>query len=366
MMTNSSTIDLRPFADLHLHARRKGAKAWALGSPGIMEVVLPHTAAVCEYGLIMPNCEPHICTGADARAYRTEMMDVLGGKYPHFTPLLTIYINAATNRKVVAEARDDVVAAKLYPQGVTTGSASGVTDFLSDELVDVYRALADNGLKLCVHGEMPKVNDLDAEAAFLDIFAQIIKAVPDLQIVFEHISSIEAVRLVQRLNSPNVVATVTAHHLRKAYEDVFYPGGFIIDPHSVCKPVAKQRLTGFLDLIWQVIGDGDERFFLGSDSAPHRLDHKHCGSGCSYGAYTAVALPQLIVSDFGRRNLLHRLPGFTSDFGRKFYGLTGECGQKLRMVKRPYTVPGQVGNGLIIPFEAGTVLDWDVEGLVTV
>ena len=60
------------------------------------------------------------------------------------------------------------IAAKLYPAGATTNSASGVTD-----IRNIYPALARMetiGMVLCVHGEVtdPDVDVFDREAVFID------------------------------------------------------------------------------------------------------------------------------------------------------------------------------------------------------
>ena len=60
------------------------------------------------------------------------------------------------------------IAAKLYPAGATTNSASGVTD-----IRNIYPALERMqriGMVLCVHGEVtdPDVDVFDREAVFID------------------------------------------------------------------------------------------------------------------------------------------------------------------------------------------------------
>src|SRR5690606_37666077 len=104
-------------------------------------------------------------------------------------------------------------AAKLYPAGATTNSASGVTDIAN--IRPVLERMQAIGMVLCVHGEVtgPDVDVFDREAVFIDrVLAPLLRDLPALKVVFEHVTTEEAVAFVESAG-PNVAATITPQHL---------------------------------------------------------------------------------------------------------------------------------------------------------
>lgn len=72
---------------------------------------------------------------------------------------MTLYLTESTTRAEILEASaEGIVAAKLYPAGATTNSASGVQDIRN--IYPVLEAMAECGMLLLVHGE---VTDADID-----------------------------------------------------------------------------------------------------------------------------------------------------------------------------------------------------------
>jgi dihydroorotase len=246
-----------------------------------------------------------------------------------------------------------VVAGKLYPEGVTTNSSDGVRDVLA--LADVFAAMSDAGMVLCLHGESPDAFCLDREESFLaEVLPALAQSFPELRIVLEHVSTAAAVDWVRRWEGGNVAATVTVHHLVLTLDDVV---GGLLAPHHFCKPVAK-RPADRSAIVAAAVG-GDPRFFLGTDSAPHVRAAKESAHGCA-GVFTApVALP-VLATVFESEDALDALDGFCSGHGAAFYGLAPNPGT-VRLVREPWTVPAEIDG--IVPFRAGTTLPWRIDPL---
>jgi dihydroorotase len=329
----------RPF-DLHVHLR----------DGKMLERMVKHTSAHFGHALVMPNTTKPILTAEDAQEYKREICRIAAlENLPHFTPLMTIKLVASTTPEIVRQAsKAGVIAGKLYPEGVTTNSADGVSNF--ESLYPVFEAMQECDMVLCLHGEVPGVFVLDREAAFLKTLIDISRAFPNLRIVLEHVTTEEAVETV-RLLPYNVSATITVHHLFTTLDDVI---GGMLRPHLFCKPVAKTE-GDRKALIGAAIGDS-MRFFLGTDSAPHLVGKKECSSGCA-GVFTAPVAMACLAEIFEQYGALERLQGFTSTFGRVFYRLPPGPGT-LELVKEPWVVPAEYDG--VVPFRAGETLPWKV------
>lgn len=332
--------------DLHVHFRSPES--------AMFSDVIPYTARACSYALVMPNTAPNpILTGADAEAYRSAIMKVVDGQgIKGFTPLMTIQITASTTPQTIAEAKAaGVVAGKVYPLGVTTNSGNGITIPALMRMHEVWQAMAEMGMVLCLHGEQPFGSDdccLDAESAFLPTLRWLCKTFSTLKIVLEHITTAEAVEEV--LHLPNqVYATITAHHLRLSLNDVI---GAHLDPHAFCKPVAKTpedrkalRLAATC---------GTDKIFFGSDSAPHTIESKHL-NGCA-GIFSAPNALECLAEVFEDEGKLDNLPQFLTA-GAAVYGLP-PCSETIKLERRRHEVPKVLHQ--IRPFRAGETLRWQV------
>lgn len=347
-MTDTLTIP-RP-DDWHLHLR-DGA---------MLEGVIAHTAAHFVRAIIMPNLVPPVVTGADAAAYRDRIMAAVPASMT-FEPLMTLYLTEATQADDVARAHASglVKAVKLYPAGATTNSQSGVSNF--DNVQGVLERMADIGLPLCVHGEVtdPDIDIFDREAVFIDrVLDPLRKRVPGLRVVMEHVTTADAVAYVQADTSGNLAATITTHHLVINRNHILAGG---IRPHYYCLPVAKREAHRLA--LRAAACSGDERFFLGTDSAPHTDAAKLLPCGCA-GIFTAPNTMSCLAHVFEEDGALAALEGFSSRNGPAFYRLpVNTAVMTLTKQSEPVRYPELVetGAGNVTVFDPGFDLFWRVE-----
>jgi dihydroorotase len=245
------------------------------------------------------------------------------------------------------------VAVKLYPAGATTNSDAGVTDLR--KTYQTLEAMQNAGMLLLVHGEVTSsdIDLFDREAVFID--TQLIplrRDFPELKIVFEHITTKEAAQYVQAADR-FTGATITAHHLLYNRNAIFTGG---IRPHYYCLPVLK-RETHRQALV-QAATSGSNKFFLGTDSAPHPAHLKEHASGCA-GCYTAFSAMELYAQAFSAVDALDKLEGFASFHGADFYGLPRNTGT-ITLRRESWTVPESFafGEAQLKPLCGGETLLW--------
>ena len=336
--------------DWHLHLR----------DGPVMQAVLPQTTFWCNRAIIMPNLVPPVVSGADAAAYRDRISAALDKTGSRFTPLMTLYLTEQTDAGDLAAAvRSGIATAvKLYPAGATTNSASGVRDI--DKVMPVLEVLAEAGAPLLVHGEVTdaEIDIFDREAVFIDrILAPLHDRLPNLKIVFEHITTKQAADFV-RASGDGLAATVTPHHLiinRNAY----LAGG--IKPHYYCLPVAKRETHR--QALLEAVFAGTNKFFLGTDSAPHLDPAKFQPCGCA-GIFNAPNTMTCLAQLFDDAGCLDKLEGFTSVFGPEFYGLdVNDETRTLTKHDTPQPVPAavQTADGPITVFDPQMDVFWSVQ-----
>ena len=341
-MTDRLTL-LRP-DDWHIHLRDGG--------------VLPHTVAdvARTFGraIIMPNLVPPVRNASEADAYRQRILSVRPAG-SRFEPLMVLYLTDMTQPDDVrtAKASGFVHAAKLYPAGATTNSDSGVTSI--DKIFPVLEAMAEVGLPLLVHGEVTRseIDVFDREKIFIgEHLSRVVERFPTLKVVFEHITTRDAVEFVQGA-SANVGATITAHHLLYNRNHMLVGG---IRPHFYCLPILKRNTHQ--DALLDAATSGNAKFFLGTDSAPHAKHAKEAACGCA-GCYTAYAAIELYAEAFEQRNALDKLEAFASLNGPDFYGLPRNT-DRITLVREDWTAPASLplGEQTVIPLRAGETLRW--------
>lgn len=340
-MTNTLTL-IRP-DDWHLHVRDGGA----------MRSVVPHSSAQMGRALIMPNLKPPVTTAAAAQAYAQRIRAATPAGHA-FTPLMTLYLtDTLAPAEIRAAKAAGVVACKLYPAGATTNSDAGVTDIR--KTYATLEAMQREGLLLLVHGEVtdPDVDLFDREAVFIERVLQPLRQdFPELKLVFEHITTREAAHYVAD-SGAFTAATITAHHLLYNRNAIFTGG---IRPHFYCLPVLKREQHR--QALVQAATSGSNKFFLGTDSAPHAATLKEAALGCA-GCYTAHAAIELYAEAFDRANALDRLEAFASCNGPAFYGLPVNT-DTITLKRVPWTVPEvyPLGEAEVKPLGAGEVLNW--------
>jgi dihydroorotase len=208
---------------------------------------------------------------------------------------------------------------------------------------------------LLVHGEVtsPDIDLFDREAVFIDTqLMPLRRDFPELKIVFEHITTKEAAQYV-RDSSEFTAATITAHHLLYNRNAIFTGG---IRPHYYCLPVLK-RETHRLALVEAAISDSN-KFFLGTDSAPHPAHLKEHATGCA-GCYTAHAAIEMYAEAFDSAGALDKLEAFASFNGADFYGLPRNQGT-ITLKKESWTPPESFafGEAALKPLRSGESLPW--------
>ena len=344
-MHHNDTLQIVRPDDWHLHVRSGEA----------LKSVIGMTAAQMGRAIIMPNLAPPVSNAAQAKQYHQEIMSALPTD-TEFTPLMVLYLTDNTTPEQVQTAVDGglVVAAKLYPAGATTNSDSGVTD-----IKNIYPALEKMqqlGMPLLVHGEVTDadIDIFDREAVFIErILIQVVQGFPELKIVFEHITTKDAVDFVLSA-SKNIAATITPHHLLANRNDMLVGG---IKPHYFCLPILK-RENPHQKALLSAATSGNPKFFLGTDSAPHAKNDKESSCGCA-GILSAHCAIELYASAFESQNALDKLEGFASIFGADFYGLPHNT-ETITLKKQDWIVPDSYpfADTTVVPFMAGKTLGW--------
>jgi dihydroorotase len=333
--------------DWHLHLRDGAALA----------AVLPHTARQFARAIVMPNLKPPVTTVAQAQAYRDRILAALPQGLD-FEPLMTLYLTDNTDPDEIRRAADSgfIHAVKLYPAGATTNSDAGVTDLA--KCYKTLEAMQETGMVFCVHGEVTDgdIDLFDREAVFIErVLRPLRRDFPALPIVFEHITTKDAAQYVAEAEGP-IGATITAHHLLYNRNEIFKGG---IRPHYYCLPVLK-REEHRLALVTAATS-GDERFFLGTDSAPHAIGAKEASCGCA-GCYTALHAMEMYTEAFARAGALDKLEGFASKHGPAFYGLEPNSGT-ITLRRSSWTLPDTVpfGDQQLVPLNAGETIHWKMD-----
>ncbi len=331
--------------------------------------------------LLMPNTRPPITTAAELEAYRKEVQEALCGtqgraggeagsaisacseggpgaedtpaasRIREFNPLFSFELRPEQDREELRRLKAaGALCGKLYPKGVTTNSAEGAEDVFS--LSGQFAAMAEEGIVLSVHGELPGLPVLEQEKAFLPLLKRICRKHPGLKIVLEHLSTKEAVETVAGLPA-RVGATITAHHLYSTIDDLLAGG---LDRHLYCKPVLKFERDR--QALREAACSGDPAFFFGSDSAPHPRGDKEGACGAAGIFSSAAALP-VLAEVFAEEGRLSMLDDFCGRFGAEFYGLD-VCGDRIELTEETWTVPGELCGA--VPYLAGRTLRWRAAG----
>ena len=355
-MPLTSPLSLPATADMHVHLRQDEA---------MLRAVVPTIrAGGADTVYVMPNLTPPLTAVADVLAYHARLQALA----PDTKFLMTLYLHSSVTPATIAEAAAAggvIRGVKLYPAGVTTNSAAGVSDWRA--FWPVFAAMQRHGLVLNLHGEAlgseaDGVTVLNAEHKFLPTLLDIHAAFPELRIVLEHCTSAAAVQCVREQCGPTVACTVTAHHLWLT-ADAWRAGD--ARAHNWCKPAAKTE-EDRRALIHAVIRGGPKVMF-GSDSAPHPRQAKDADSPAA-GCFTQGWTTQLVVGALEegvRRGWIEEhevteraLAEFLGGNARAFYGL-GKSTSTIVLERKDEKVPLHISathddmNIEVVPFRAG-------------
>ncbi|WP_194756211.1 dihydroorotase [Aliidiomarina indica] len=334
--------------DWHVHLRDED----------VLGMTVPATARVFHRAVVMPNLVPPVSNVIMAGEYRRRILAQLPEGIA-FDPKMALYLTQTTTADDVQDAAADptIIGFKLYPAGATTNSASGVTDI--DKMDAVFEAMQAHGVPLLVHGEVTTsdIDIFDREKVFIDRYLEpITRKFPSLKVVFEHITTADAVDFVTS-TSRHVGATITPQHLLMNRNDLLVGG---VHVHNYCLPVLKRRIHQ--EALQQAAISANPKFFLGTDSAPHVQANKETACGCA-GCFSAFSAIELYAELFAQLGALDKLEGFASFFGADFYGLPRNA-DKIVLERQTWKAPEKVhhGSATWVPYWAGRSLQYRVRG----
>lgn len=360
-------LTLPKWYDLHTHFRQ---------GVNVGLYVADHLAMGCAGALAMPNTRPPVSrvAGPDTKttrsieAYQEELVEAGADAFDQL--IIPLYLTAETTPEMIeVGAKSGLLkACKYYPPHGTTNSEHGVP---MDEWIggEVFRAMEDHGIVLCIHGEQHGLSgsayfdaNQTAESAFYaDRLPRLIEAHPRLRIVCEHITTAAAAEFVA--GAPDHVgATITPQHL-------LYTVGHLIQGlkyHLYCLPIVKFERDRAA-LREAILTPGQSKFFAGTDSAPHTTKATECG--CAAGCYTGGCAPQLYAmafeeagADLGSDDGRKAFTRFLCSNGPAFYGF--EVSKESFTLKREssLTEPHLTEDGPIVPlpYGMGLTLDWSI------
>lgn len=337
------TFILNEPLDMHLHLR----------DGDMLRLVAPLTSNSFSGALVMPNLVPPVTTKEALLSYKKRIIESC--KDDNFTPYMTLFFQNNYSFEFLEDIKDEIIGIKLYPAGITTNSETGV----SSMDIEVLRATLENmsklGIPLCIHGETNGFV-MDREKEFMPIYESIASAFPNLKIIMEHITTKDAVELLDKYS--NLYATVTLHHLLITLDDV---AGGMLDPHLFCKPIAKrpEDRSALLNAALKA----HPKLMFGSDSAPHPKHKKEC-CGCAAGVFTSPIALQVLVELFEKYDSLDNLNDFVSNNAKKIYGLNIKD-KTIKLVKKDFIVPAiyEYKDEKVVPMYAGKTLSWSIDSI---
>jgi len=330
----------------------------------MLNAVANCTARQFARAIVMPNLKTPVTTVAAAEAYKARILKALRlelNSNSNFTPLMTCNLTDDADASEIDKgfSTGAFTACKLYPANATTNASHGVTSV--DKIYPVFEIMQTIGMPLLIHGEATEshVDVFDREAIFIEqTLSKIIKEFPSLKIVFEHITTKDAVDFVES-GAPNLAATITPHHL-EINRNAMFKGG--IRPHFYCLPVAKREQHRMA--LRKAATSGNKKFFLGTDSAPHAIGEKESACGCA-GIFNAPYALESYLKTFEEENALVRFEAFASENGANFYGLPLND-QKVLLEKKSTEIPKTLSTPAaeLVPFHAEETLNWNFVGLI--
>lgn len=344
MTITLKSLKIRRPDDWHLHLR----------DGKILKMVVPYTSRVFSRAIVMPNLSPPITTIDAASSYRQRILAAVP-KDDKFTPLMTCYLTDSISvQELINGFQQNIfIAAKLYPANVTTNATYGVRNIKG--IFKLFEVMQKIRMPLLIHGEVANdnVDIFDREARFIDeVMDPIRLQFPELKIVFEHITTKEAVQYVQDADQ-FLGATITPQHLMLNRNHMLVGG---IRPHIFCLPILKREIHR--EALCKAIASKSDRFFLGTDSAPHTKQHKESHCGCA-GIFNAPNAILIYTTIFEKLNALQHLEAFCSLNGPRFYNLpTNEDFIELSRVPTTQFQEIIMDNDSIIPFIPDEPLQW--------
>ena len=328
-----------PF-DMHLHLRDEN----------MLKLVAPLSSKTFAGAVIMPNLVPPVSTKQEVIEYKNRILEATKGD--DFTPFMTLFFKPYF-KEFLEDVKDEISAIKLYPAGITTNSEGGVESIDTKALAPTLNAMAKLNIPLCIHGETNGFV-MDRESEFMSVYEELAIAFPKLKIIMEHITTKDAVKLVQKYD--NLYATITVQHLLITLDDV---AGGMLQPHLFCKPIAKTPKDK--EALLNIALSGNEKIMFGSDSAPHPKHAKEA-CGCAAGVFTSPIALQVLVELFEKHNALDNLHKFVSLNACKIYDMKPSLKQ-VHLIKKDFNVPSSYDahNETVVPMYFGQTISWSIK-----
>ena len=340
-------LKIRRPDDWHIHLR----------DGDMLKTVVPFTSQVYGRAIVMPNLVPPITTLDAAIRYRQRILDAVPAGHK-FEPLMTCYLTDTLQPDVLEQGFNQGIftAAKLYPANATTNSSHGVTS--TAVIMPILERMQRIGMPLLIHGEVTHadIDIFDREARFIEtVLEPLRRQLPDLKVVFEHITTKDAAQYVKEGNSL-IGATITPQHLMFNRNHMLVGG---IRPHLYCLPILKRSVHQ--QALRELVASGCSRVFLGTDSAPHTQDRKESSCGCA-GCFNAPSALGAYARVFEEMNALTHLEAFCSLNGPDFYGLPVNE-ETIELVRSAEKIPARITSpdGDIVPFLAQEEVIWSVK-----
>ncbi|OCM00276.1 Dihydroorotase [Aliarcobacter thereius] len=337
----SKIFEIEKPLDMHLHLRDND----------MLKLVAPFTSKSFSAALVMPNLVPPITTKDALLAYKDRIDEVCKGD--NFQALMTLFFKNDYSFEFLEDIKDNIIGIKLYPAGITTNSETGVSSMDIEVLRPTLESMSKLGIPLCIHGETNGFV-MDREKEFMPIYESIAKAFPNLKIIMEHITTKDAVELLDKYS--NLYATVTLHHLIITLDDL---AGGMLDPHLFCKPIAKRPEDK--EALLSAALKAHPKLMFGSDSAPHPKHKKEC-CGCAAGVFTSSIALQVLVELFEKNDALDKLNDFVSNNAQRIYGLKLKE-KTIRLIKKDFVVPAvyEYKDEKVVPMYAGKTISWSIK-----
>ena len=342
-MANISIFEINEPLDMHLHLRDED----------MLSLVGPLTSETFSGALVMPNLVPPITTKEALLSYKQRIKSVCDKD--NFEPYVTLFFKNDYSYEFLEDIKDEIIAIKLYPAGITTNSETGVSSMDVEVLRPTLESMSKLGIPLCVHGETNGFV-MDREKEFMPIYESLAIAFPDLKIIMEHITTKDAIELLDKYD--NLYATVTLHHLLITLDDV---AGGMLQPHLFCKPIAK-RPEDRTALLNTALG-AHPKLMFGSDSAPHPK-HKKESCGCAAGVFTSPIALQVLTQLFEKHGCLDNLNKFVSLNAQKIYNLK-PLKKTVKLIKKDFIVPTayEYKNESVVPMYSGEIISWSLKSI---
>jgi len=328
--------------DMHLHLR----------DGEMLKLVGPLTSNTFSGALIMPNLVPPVTTKEALLSYKQRIIEACEGD--DFEPYVTLFFKDDYSYDFLEDIKDEIIAIKLYPAGITTNSETGVSSMDIENLRPTLESMSKLGIPLCIHGETNGFV-MDREKEFMPIYESIASSFPNLKIIMEHITTKDAIELLDKYD--NLYATVTLHHLLITLDDV---AGGMLQPHLFCKPIAKRPEDR--DALLNAALEAHPKLMFGSDSAPHPKHKKEC-CGCAAGVFTSPIALQVLTELFDKNGKLENLNAFVSLNAQNIYDFK-PVEKTIKLVQKDFVVPQiyTYNSENVVPMYASETLAWSIEG----